>query len=92
MGDATRVVFLAGLETPWCQSEVGTDSARTFKAGRVIDCRLEAQRRYVSNAWNTHKVCSYDVLMGRLADTSVELKEGFEEHLPGLSHWQERIT
>lgn len=55
MRDAPGTVLLAGLEASRRQPKVGGDSAGTFEAGWLIDRRLEAQRRDLTNAGHTHE-------------------------------------
>jgi len=49
MGDAARIVSIAGLEASRCQPEVGSNSWQAFEAGWLVDRSLKAQRRHVSD-------------------------------------------
>ena len=83
MGDPAGIVLLAGLEASRRQPEVSADSARAFEAGGIVNCRLEAQSRHVSDTWNTHEPRSDGVSGAPLFGHVDRVQERF----PGASAW-----
>ena len=65
--DASRIVGLAGLVSPWCQAEEGADIARSSKPIGVVDACDEAQRHHRSHAGHRHQAaCERDLPADRM--------------------------
>jgi hypothetical protein len=75
-----------GINPKWAPT------VRDLKAGGVIDCGLEAQGRDIFYARTAHETDGYGVLIGGLSDTSIQLEECPQEHMPGLQHRKRRMT
>lgn len=75
-----------GVSPKWAATVRGTP-----EASRVIDCRLEGERRDEAHTRCTHQALTDRILMSYLARPAVELAEGAIEHQARIEQRQKRL-